>query len=377
MSNAKGQRMSRSSLLALIAFFWFGWGTEYLPPAHAAASRTPDEPPFAVDKSTLGTKRRVKTGIKKIDAPSRRLAGTRWEIQSSLDPGKPQADCFYSRGQKKFCRDGAFAGAFESADGRRVLTYSAGSTIDSPQEKFVAVYDAESGEKIREAPIPGGGNMTGVSAPGRDLFVAFYHDVGGKIVLQAFDFSGNVKWRRVFEARVTPSNGPDSIAISGDGKHIFLATIPIPLEADRGTVIVLSESGEIKRELAVGAQRIILNPAKTLVAFWNRKGYRLYSIADDRILLQESCGSGPYSWCLTKGFSPDGRFLAVIGLEEDHRKEKKSRVVRVDAVDVMKRRVHRDTLNEEIGSDLRVEFGSDDSLSVLSAEKTISYETIP
>jgi hypothetical protein len=329
---------------------------------------------FAVDTDTLGKKRRIKRESRPVEHLRRKFGSAKWEIRHSTES---LTDCLMLRGTRKVCRDGGIGGGFESKDGKHVLIYTVGSSVSTPQEKSITVFSLDTGEKIREVQITGGGNMTAVADPAHDLLVAFFHDVGGKVVLQAFDMVGNLKWRREYKSRITPGNGPDSIAISADGRSIFLATIPVPLEPDHGTIMVLSDAGNVKRELDVGSQRIMLNPAKTIAAFWNRKGYQLYSIADDRIVLKEHCVSHPHAWCLTKGFSPDGRFLAVLSLEEDHRVEKKLRLTRVDAVDITRKVIHRDLLNEEIGSNLHVVFGSDGALSVQSSEKAILYEAVP
>lgn len=360
--------MNRSSVKVLPAMLGLGLMLGVKSPIQGAASQIPDEPPFSVDTATLGKTRKIKKETRPVEPPRRHIAGTKWEIRASTGTGRLHIDCFYSIGTKRFCRDGGFAGAFESADGKHVLVYSAGPGFYHAEKKFIGVFEVDSGQKIREVTIDEGGSMAGVANAKADLFVAFYQKAGGGIVLQAFDMLGNLRWRREFEGRTTPVIGTSSIAIEGRGKRILLAA---------GGVLIISDTGKIVKEIPVDAGFIDLSPRKDVAIFWSRRGYQVYSISDDRMLLRQSCASGKRDWCLVKGFSQDGRLLSVVGMEESFPTDKKPRLVRVEVVDLPRHKVHRDILNEEFGSGVRAEFKADGSLEVQSTEKTISYEPVP
>jgi hypothetical protein len=337
-------------------------------PARVLAAASPDEAPFVVDEASLGKNRKIKKQTRPVEHPRRNLTGANWEIRASTEGGRARSECLYSRGEKRFCRVGGFAGAFESVDGKHVLLYSAGPGFDHAEKKFVGVFEVESGKKVRETTIDEGSSMAGAASPKGNLFVAYYQKAGGGIVVQAFDMLGNPKWRRDLEGKIAPSLGKTGIAIDGKGKRVLLAA---------GGLVVISAGGDIIKDVQVDVGFIELNPARDEAVLWSRRGYQVYSIADDKMLLSQKCASGKQDWCLVQGFSPDGRMLSVIGLEEKFPADKKQRLVKVDLIDLKNRKVHRDVLNEEMGSNVRAEFGQDGSLRVMSTEKTISYETVP
>lgn len=334
--------------------------------AHGALA--PDEPPFAVDTVTMNKGRKIKKESRPVEHPRKKLTGANWEIRVSTDGGRAGRACLYTRGEQRYCRTGGLAGAFESPDGKHVLIYSAGPSIEHGEKKFIGVFEIKSGKKIREHTIEEGSAMAGGANPKANLFVIYYQKAGGGIVVQAFDMLGNRKWRRDLEGKVAPALGTTGIAVDGKGKRVLLAA---------GGLVVISSSGDIVKDMPVDVGFIELNPAKDEAVFWSRRGYQVYSIADDKIRLSQKCASGKRDWCLVQGFSPDGRRLSVIGMEENFPADKKQRLVKVELVDLKNRKVHRDALNEEMGNNVRAEFGQDGSLHVMSTEKTVSYEPIP
>lgn len=304
------------------------------------------------------------------------VSGKKWAIHSSTVTSRVWEDCIYFNGVKSFCQQGGIANAFESADGKYVIINTAGASIESFQERYMAVFEIESGKKIRKVSIKGGGPMVAVANPIANLFVAYYEDVGGVMVLQAFDMVGNLKWRREIKDRSTPVVGTESLAISADGKKIFLATIPFPLKPNVGSILIITDAGEIAKELPIGSRRMRLSPDKKTLALWNKKEYQVYSIVDDQIVLQESCSSGRYSWCVMGEFSSDGKYLTFIDVGED-RTEKKIKITRVDFIDLSAHMIYQDYLNEEVDLDVKAKFKANTTLEIQSRGKTISYETIP
>ena len=360
--NDRGRKASTKRLLHVLVAGLVGLAGR----AHGA--QPPEELPFAVDTVTLHKGRKVKKERRPVEHPRRKMTRENWEIRASTEGGRAGSACLYTRGEKRYCRIGGLAGAFESSDGRHVLIYSAGPSIEHGEKKFIGVFEIESGKKIRELTIEEGSSMAGVANSKANLFVIYYQKAGGGIVVQAFDLLGNLKWRRELVGKVAPALGTTGIALDGQGRRVLLAA---------SGLVVISASGDIIKEMALDVGFIELNPAKDEAVLWSRRGYQVYSIADDKIRLSQKCASGKRAWCLVQGFSPDGKLLSVIGMEENFPTERKHRLVKVEVVDLKKRKVHRDVLNEEMGNNVRAEFGDDGSLSVKSTEKTISYEAIP
>ena len=139
-------RMSQRLLLkTFVVGLLLGAGRD----SYGASVQVPDEPPFVVDTVTMNKGRKVKKESRPVEHPRKKMTGANWEIRVSTAGGRAGSACLYTRGEQRYCRTGGLAGAFESSDGKHVLIYSAGPSIEHAEKKFIGVFDIGSGKKIR------------------------------------------------------------------------------------------------------------------------------------------------------------------------------------------------------------------------------------
>lgn len=362
--------------MPLRAIFWqalLGFGVAIPAPAYGASMSAPEA--FSIETVALKNRRHVRKRVKADDTTPKaaRRLNAEWEIRPSSD--ETLTDCLFRRGERIYCRHGRLSGGFESADKAHILVYAAGASIDPRHDKGLFVFDANTGMLKKEVSFKSGGPMTIDARPIADLLAANYQD-GQDLVLEAYSFSGELRWQKRFGASRSP--GHQNLGVSEDGTRILLGSVPLRISREsKGLVHVLSREGSVLQEISIANPRLTLNRRGSLAVVWNTSGYMVYPFKSERVVLRRECESPESEYCLVQDVSDDGRFIAAVTMKRAPRPEEKERLSRIDLVDVASKRIHTDSVDFPTVTDVASRFSKDNSLTITTEAEEVAYDTIP
>lgn len=346
---------------------------------NAAPIEKPGE--YPLDSDTLKGRRvfRQRQDVQ-LQRETEAVAGSRtinalWKMGRSLDD---RNDCLFFNGNSVFCRYGRLTAGFESQDGTRIVVYAAGGPFDERATMGIYVFDAKTGAKIKDISFRPGNTMFGIYVQKINTFVAVYGEPGG-MVLSTYDFNGEVRWKRNLRG-VLPAAGVNSrcLGVSENGKSILLATRPLRRSAEvLDEVLVFSENGDIEKRIPMPSPRIKVSLDGTTAVLWNHSTYRVLSMSNRAIILDRHNAAGENGRYWVEDISPDGRFIAITDIRGPKKRGGPNRVIGVELVDLLKRKVHADVLDEAVRADYQARFQAERGLSISGLEREIFYGPLP
>jgi hypothetical protein len=329
--------------------------------------RAADVAPLSIDRDSLRSRRSMQ---QRKDSPlTRRRAGNDWEVAASTSPVERYHGCLYFKGERHFCRFGGLQAPLISLDGKKMVAYAVGGSIEPHYEKALFFFDARSGVRTKEVNFRPGNPLVAAASRAAKLFVVAYEE-SKELKIEAYDFDGNKLWQKSLAQASMPTMDSDSLAIAANGKSIFLAVV-FARNPQTGKVLILDAgTGTSTEDIPIESPRVRTNETSNVMAIWNSRRYEIRRSSDRKLLASERCGSDSMR-CHVKDLSPNGRYAVVVGSGKStflNRKEKSQ----VDLLDIEQRRILRDEVSE-FGSVLDARVGDDGNVEVHGNEKQLNY----
>lgn len=297
-------------------------------------------------------------------------ANSKWEIRSSTTP---YLRCVIYLGVTSKCKPGAYYRGFESVDRQRFIAFTQGSLSDpvsTPALHFFA-----QGRSIKDIELTPYGQMLGRAAMTKDLFFAAYQTTGG-VILDAYNFSGKMLWRREFADAALSMVSEKKSSIDEQEQRIILTLDANLIAHTSARTLIIDLSGRTIAELKERPGAIEKLPGRKKLVIWNTAGYSIYDCEKDTVTLAVNFPRESGVSYRIGDISSDGRKILVFReKKEDFKRGTKKKIEKAMIVNLEDRTVDESELDTEVDGAYQVKFSphSSDSVDLELKEQTIRH----